>query len=125
MVLVGGMDTVRKPGGGNMSEKSSWLSDDTVSSSSEDMSSSGCRDVMCVQRIYAYSPQRGSASCIHLSNSSCKTWAGRFPSTNRVLSCTEKEVKEGRSSSRVNRWSLASNLLIESDQIRDMTPVGL
>jgi len=25
MVVVGGMDTGRKPGGGRMSEKSSWL----------------------------------------------------------------------------------------------------
>ena len=60
MVVVGGMDTGRKPGGGGMSAKSSWLSDDTASSSSEDMSTTaGWRDVMCVRRAYAYSPPRG------------------------------------------------------------------
>jgi len=38
MVLVGGIDTGRKPGGGRMNRKSSWLSDDAASLSSEDMS---------------------------------------------------------------------------------------
>ena len=104
MVVVGDMDTGRKPGGGRMSEKSSWLSGDAASSSSEDMSTTaGWRDVMCVRRAYAYSPQRGVDSCIHLRNSFCRTWAGGFPSTNRVVSSAEKEVKEGRSSSRVSR----------------------
>jgi len=37
MVLVGSMDTSWKPRGGRMSEKSSLLSDDGASSSSEDM----------------------------------------------------------------------------------------
>jgi len=56
MVVVSGTDAGWKPGGGRMSEKSSWLSDDTASSSSEDMSTTvGCRDVMCVRRAYAYS----------------------------------------------------------------------
>jgi len=99
MVVVGGMDTGRKPGGGRMSEKSSWLSYDDASSSSEDMSTTaGWRDVMCVQRAYAYSPQKGVDSCIHLHNAFCRTWAGGFPSTNRVVSSAEKEVKEARSS---------------------------
>jgi len=62
MVVVGGMDTGRKPGGGRMSEKSSWLSDDAASSSSEDMSTTtGCRDVMCVRRAYANSQRRGGS----------------------------------------------------------------
>jgi len=104
MVVVGGMDTGRKQGGGRMSEKSSWLSDDGASSSSEDMSTTaGWRDVMCVRRAYAYSPQRGVDSCIHLRNSFCRTWEGGFPSTNRVVSSAEKKLKEGRSSSRVSR----------------------
>jgi len=104
MVVVGGMDTGRKPGGGGMSAKSSWLSDDTASSSSEDMSTTaGWRDVMCVQRAYAYSPHRGVNSCIHLRNSFCRISAGGFPSTNRVVSSAEKEVEERRSSSRVSR----------------------
>ena len=104
MVVVGGMDTGRKPGGGGMSEELSWLSDDAASSSLEDMSTTaGCRDVMCVRRAYAYSPQKGVASCIHLRNFFCKTWAGGFPSTNCVVSSAEKVVKEGRSSSRVSR----------------------
>jgi len=95
MVLVGGMDTGWKPGGGGMSEKSSLLSEDTASSSSEDMSTTaGCRDVMCVQRAYPYSPQRGVASCIHLRNSFRKTWAGGFPCTNRVVSSAEKVVRK-------------------------------
>jgi len=103
MVVVGGMDTGWKPGGGRMSEKSSWLSDDAVSSSSEDMSTTtGWRDVMCVQGAYAYSPQRGVDSCIHLRNSFCRTWEGGFPSTNCVVSSAEKEVKEGRFSSRAS-----------------------
>jgi len=51
---------------------------------------------MCVRRAYAYSPQRGVDFCIHL-DSFCRTWAGVFPSTNRVISSAEKEVKEGRS----------------------------
>jgi len=38
MVLVGGMDTGLKPGGGGMSIKSSLLFHDAASSSSEDMS---------------------------------------------------------------------------------------
>jgi len=59
MVVVGGMDTGRKPGGGRMSETSSWLSDDAASSSLEDMSTTaGCRDVMCVRRAYANSQHR-------------------------------------------------------------------
>ena len=49
-----------------MSEKSSLLSDDAVSSSSEYMSTTaGWRDVMCVQRAYAYSPQSCMASRHH------------------------------------------------------------
>jgi len=95
MVVVGGMDTGQKLGVRRMSEKSSWLSDDAALSSSEDMSTTaGCRDVMCVRRAYAYSPQRGVASCIHLSNSFCRTWAGGFSSTKRVVSSAEKVVKE-------------------------------
>jgi len=48
MVLVGGMDTGWKPGGGKMSEKSSLLSDDAASLSSEDMSTTdGCKEVVC------------------------------------------------------------------------------
>jgi len=99
--------------GGRMSEKSSWLSHDAASSSSEDMSTTaGWRDVMCVRKAYAYSPQRGVASCIHLRSSFCRTWAGGFPSTNRVVSqaSAEKVVKEGRSSSRVSRWNSTVNL---------------
>jgi len=53
MVSVGGMDTGWKPGGGGMSEKSSFLS---ASSSTEDMSTTaGCKEVMCVRRAYAHS----------------------------------------------------------------------
>ena len=60
MLVVGGMDTGRKPGGWRMSENSSWLSDDAASSSSEHISTTaGWRDVMCVRRAYAYSPPRG------------------------------------------------------------------
>jgi len=88
--------------GGEDKWKSSWLSDDAASSSSEDMSTTaGWRDVMCVRRAYAYSLLRGVG--IHLCNSFCRTWAGEFPSTNRVVSSAEKEVKEGRSSSHVSR----------------------
>ena len=48
MVLVGSMDTGWKPGGGKMSEKSSLLSDDAASLSSEDMSTTdGCKEVVC------------------------------------------------------------------------------
>jgi len=53
MVVVGGMDTGQKPGGWRMSEKSSWLSDDAASSSSEDMSTpTGCCDTgwVCLLR---------------------------------------------------------------------------
>jgi len=111
MVVVGGMDTGRKPGGGGMSEKPSWLSDDAASLSSEDMSTTtGCRDVMCVRRAYANSQHRGVASCIHLHRSLCRIWGGGFPRTSRVVSSAEKEVKEGRSSSRVSRWNLTVNL---------------
>jgi len=57
--------------------KSLWLSDDAASSSSEDMSTTaGWRDVMCVRRAYAYSPQRGVDSFIHLRNSFYRIWAG-------------------------------------------------
>jgi len=73
MVVVGGMDTGRKSGGGRISEKSSWLSDDAASSSLEDMSTTaGCRDVMCVRRAYANSQHRGVAFCIHLRRSLCR-----------------------------------------------------
>jgi len=73
MVVVGGMDTGRKPGGGRMIEKSSWLSDDAALSSLEDMSTTaGYRDVMCVRRAYANSQHRGVASCIHLCRSLCR-----------------------------------------------------
>jgi len=92
MVVVGGIDTGRKPGGGMMSEKSS----DTASSSSADMSTTaGCRDVMGVRRAYAYRSQRGEASWIHLRNSFCRTvtWAGGVLSTNRVVCSAEKVVE--------------------------------
>jgi len=70
MVLVGGMDTGWKPGGGRMSEMSSLLSDDAASSSSEDIpTTAGCKDVMCVRRAYANSQHRGVASCTHLCRS--------------------------------------------------------
>ena len=66
MVLVGGMDTGWKPGGGRMSEKSLLLSDDNASSSSEDMLTTACcKEVMCVRRAYTNSQHRGAASCIH------------------------------------------------------------
>jgi len=104
MLVVGGLDTGRKPGEGRMREKSSWLSDDAAFSSSEDMSTTaGWRDAMCVQRAYAYSPQKWVDSCIHLRSSFCRIWAGGFPSTNRVVSSAERAVKEGKSSSRVSR----------------------
>jgi len=94
-----------------MSEKSSLLSEDAASSSSKNMSTTaGCRHLMCVRRAYAYSLQRGLASCIHLRNSFCKIWSGGFPSTNRVVSTSEKVVKEGRSSGRVSCWNLTVNL---------------
>ena len=49
-----------------MIEKSSLLSDDSASSSSEDMSTTaGCKDVMCVRRVYEHSQHGGVASCIH------------------------------------------------------------
>jgi len=81
-----------------MSEKSSWLSDDAASSASADMSTSaGCRDsdVMGVRRAYAYRPQRGVAPWIHLRNSHFRTvtWAGRVPSTNRVVCSAEKVLE--------------------------------
>jgi len=80
MVLVGGMDTGWKPGGGRMSEKSSLLSDDAAPSSSEDMpTTAGCREVMCVQRAYANSKHRGVASGTHLRRSLCRIWGGGFP----------------------------------------------
>jgi len=98
MVVVGGIDTGRKSGGGMMSEKSSWLSDDAASSASADMSTSAGRrdlDVMGVRRAYAYRPQRGVASWIHLRDSFCRTvtWAGGVPSTNRVV-CSAEKVME-------------------------------
>jgi len=111
MVLVGGIDTGWKPGGGRMIEKSSLLSDDAASSSSEDMSTTaGCKDVMCARRAYVNSQHRGVTSCIHLRRSFCRIWGGGFSRTSRVVSCVEKEVREGRSSSRVSRWNLTVNL---------------
>jgi len=111
MVLVGGMDIGWKPGGGRMSEKLSLLSDDSASSSSEDMSTTaGCKEVMCVRRSYANSQHRGETSCIHLRRSFCRIWGGGFPRTSRVVSSAELEVREGRSSSRVNHWTLTVNL---------------
>jgi len=121
MVLIGGMDTGWKPRGRRISEKSSLLSDDAAPSSSEYMSTTaGWRDVMCVRRTYAYSPQRCVASRHHrdvwllvsisVIPSSCKTWAGRLPSTNHGVSSNEKAVREGRSNSRVSRWNMAVNL---------------
>jgi len=65
---------------------------------------------MCVRRAYAYSPPKGVASCIHLRNFFCRTWAGGFTSTNRAVSSAAKVVKEGKSSSRASRWNLTANL---------------
>jgi len=110
MVVVGGMDTGRKPGGGRMSEKSSWLCDVAASSSLEDMSTTaGCRDVRCVRRAYANSQHRGFASCIHLRRSLSRIWGGGFPRTSPVVSSSELELWEGGSSSRVSRWNLTVN----------------
>ena len=70
--MVGGMD--RKPG---MSEargmEDEWKIIVVVSRrcvvvirGHVNNTAAGCRDVMCVQRAYAYSQQRGVASCIHI-----------------------------------------------------------
>jgi len=85
MVLVGGMGTGWKPGGGRMSEKSSLLSDNVASSSSDDMSTTAGLKRLCV-------------------------WGGGFPRTSCVVSSVEKEVREGRSTSRVSLWNLTVNL---------------
>jgi len=99
MVLVGDMDTGWKPGGGRMSGKSSFLSDDAASSSPEDMSTTAsCRHVMCAQMAYANSKHRGVAFCFYLRRSFCRIWGGRFPRTNRMVSSAEKKGREGRSS---------------------------
>ena len=96
---------VGSQGGGRMSEKSSLLSDNAVSSSSEDMSTTaGCKEVMCARRAYTNSQHRGVASCIHLRRSFCRIWGG-FPKSSHVVSSAEKEVRERRSSSRVSRWN--------------------
>jgi len=79
MVVVGGMDTVWKPGGGRMSEKSSLLSDDAASSSENMSTTAGCKEVMCVRRAYTNSQHRGFASCTHLRRSLCRIWGGEFP----------------------------------------------
>jgi len=63
-----------------------------------------------VRRAYANSQHRGVASCIYLSRSFCRIWGGEFPRTSRVVSSAEKELREGRSSSRVRRWNLTVNL---------------
>jgi hypothetical protein len=63
----GGTDAGWKPGESKIGEKSSLLSDDScaASSSEDDSAVTGCRDVMCMRRAYANSPQMGLASVIH------------------------------------------------------------
>jgi len=67
MLLGGGTDAGWKPGGSKIGEKSSLLSDGSAASSSEDQSTvTGCRDVTCMRSAYVNSPQMGVASVIHL-----------------------------------------------------------
>jgi len=66
MVALGGVNAGWNPGGSRIGEKSSWLSDDSAASSSEDMSTTaGRREVTCMRRAYANSLQSGVASVIH------------------------------------------------------------
>jgi len=66
MLMGGGMQAGWNPGGKRMGEKSSLLSKDSASLSSEDRSTTDdCRQVMCMRRAYANSPQIGVASWIH------------------------------------------------------------
>jgi len=57
---------------------------------------------VCVEGV-THSIMRRVASCIHLRRSFCRIWGGEFLRTSRVVSSAEKEVKEGRSNSRVSR----------------------
>jgi len=66
MLPGGGTDAGWKPGGSKIGEKSSLLSDNSAASSSEDNSTvTGCRDVTCMRRAHANSPQMGLASVIY------------------------------------------------------------
>jgi len=63
MLLGGGMQAGWNPGGKRMGEKSSLLSEESASSSSEDRSTTDvCREVMCMWSAYANSAQIGVAS---------------------------------------------------------------
>jgi len=75
---------------------------------------------MGVRRAYAYSQQRRVASYINLCNSFCKTWEGGRTSTDHVVSSAEKVVKEGRCSSLVSHWNLAS--LVETCLVPFLLP---
>ena len=62
LLPCGGMDAGWKPGGSKIGEKSSLLSDDAATSSSEDKSTpAACREVTCMRRLYAISLQIGVA----------------------------------------------------------------
>ena len=110
MVSFGGVDAGWNPGGSRIGEKSSLLSDDIASSSSEDMSTTaGSKEVTRMRRAYANSLQSGVASMIQLFKPFCSTCDGGLPNTIRVFSCGVKDANVGRSSSRVSPWNLAVN----------------
>ena len=95
LLPCGGVDAGWNPGGSKIGEKPSWLSD-AVSSSSEDNSTpAGCREVTYMRRAYAISLQIGVASLIH-SFIRFKPFLNKFPlnwknTINRR--CLSKEVK--------------------------------
>jgi len=94
MLPSGGMDAGWKPGRSKIGKKSSLLSDDSAASSSEDKSTTtGYRDMTCMRRAYANSPQIGVASVIYPFKFLLSTGGGGLPSTNRVISSGVKEAK--------------------------------
>jgi len=74
MVPFEGTGAGWKPGESKIGEKSSLLSDDSVTSSSEDMSTTaGWREVTCMRRACANSLQIGVASVLDPFNPFCST----------------------------------------------------
>ena len=95
MLMGGGMQAGWNPGGKKMGEKSSLLSEDSASSSSESRSTTdGCREVMCMRSAYANSSQIGVASWIHPASSVCNMWGGGEPSIKRVIASGWKVSSE-------------------------------
>jgi len=118
MLLVGAMDTGWRPGGGRMSENRRYCLTMLRPHHQRTCQRQLVIEMRCVHGGHTQTHSIGGARWLPVSISVgpfCRIVGEGFPRTNCVVSSAEKEVREGRSSSRVSRWNLTINLLSGTD----------